>query len=104
VHKIGTLGLAVSAHHHGIPVYALAGPEKLLPSLVRGALADGGRPDEILDTQPAGLAVVNRYFDLTPLDLLAGVVLPEGPLRAAEIRRCTAAVRVHPALADLLVD
>ena len=104
VHKIGTLGLALSAQHRDIPVYALAGPEKLLPSLVRGALADGGPPEEILDAQLAGLTVVNQYFDLTPLDLLDGVVLPDGPRAAHEASHRAATVRVHPALADLLVD
>jgi translation initiation factor eIF-2B subunit delta len=102
VHKIGTFGLALAARQFGVPVYALAGPEKLLPALVRGALADGGPPEEIVWARPPALAVSNRYFDLTPLDLLTGVVPPDGILDPAEAGRRAAARPVHPALADLL--
>jgi len=110
VHKVGTLGLALAARRFGVPVYALTGPEKLLPALVRGALGDGGPPDEpfalgspgaAAGVQP-GLTVANPYFDLTPLDLLAGVVLPDGLLAPSEAGRRAADRAVHPALADLL--
>jgi translation initiation factor 2B subunit (eIF-2B alpha/beta/delta family) len=110
VHKVGTLGLALAARRFGVPVYALTGPEKLLPRPVRGALADGGPPDEPFATSPAGsstgarpdLTVANPYFDLTPLDLLTGVVLPDVVLDPAEAGRRAAGRKVHPALADLL--
>jgi translation initiation factor 2B subunit (eIF-2B alpha/beta/delta family) len=104
IHKVGTLGLALAARRFGVPVYALTGPEKLLPAPVRGALDDGGPPDEVLEggCVGAGVTVANRFFDLTPLDLLTGVVLPAGVVDGAEAGRQAAGRRVHPALADLL--
>jgi translation initiation factor 2B subunit (eIF-2B alpha/beta/delta family) len=102
VHKIGTFGVALVAQRRGVPVYVLAGSEKLLPSIARGALADGGPPSELLTTKQPRLAVVNHYFDLTPLDLLAGVILPDGLYGPADVSHRAAAVTVHPSLADLL--
>jgi translation initiation factor 2B subunit (eIF-2B alpha/beta/delta family) len=92
--------------HVGVPAYALTGPEKLLPRLVRGALDDGGPPEDVLGMSlsgtTAGLRVTNPYFDLTPLDLLKGVILPEGVVGPEEAGRRAADRPVHPVLADLL--
>jgi len=102
VHKIGTYGMALAAHCADTPVYTLAGSEKLLPSIVRGALDDGGPPDELISAPPPGLIVMNRYFDRIPLDLLAGVILPDGLHPPEAAARRASAVTVHPSLADLL--
>jgi translation initiation factor 2B subunit (eIF-2B alpha/beta/delta family) len=104
VHKAGTFGLALAARRAGVPVYALVGPEKLLPAVPPGALADGGGPEELLPAAlladaPPGLRVVAPYFDLSPLELLTGVVTPDGVVEPAEAARQAAAVRLHPALA-----
>jgi translation initiation factor 2B subunit (eIF-2B alpha/beta/delta family) len=102
LHKIGTFGLVLAAQRVGTPVYALATPEKLLPGLVQGATADGGPPREIVAALTPRLHVVNRYFDRTPLDLLAGVILPDGLYLPAVAAPRAAAVSIHPGLADLL--
>ena len=102
IHKIGTLGLALAARHHGVPVYALCGREKRLPAPLRGALADGGPPEELLADAPPGLAVTNPYFDLTSLDLIKGVVGPTAILPGADAGRRARRVAVHPSLGDLL--
>ena len=101
IHKAGTYGLALAARRAGVPVYALVGPEKLLPSLPDGALADGGDPgelvaDDLLAEAPPGLEIRVPYFDLTPLDMLTGVVMPGGIVRPDEAARLAAAVRPYP--------
>jgi translation initiation factor 2B subunit (eIF-2B alpha/beta/delta family) len=105
VHKVGTFGVALAASRVGVPVYALIGPEKLLPSVSAGALTDGGEPAELLPPDllaavPTGLEIRVPYFDLTPLDLLTGLVMPDGIVVPSEAARLAAAVRLHPALAD----
>ena len=102
VHKVGTLGLALAARRHGAAVYALVGREKWLPAPVRGALDDGGPPGELLPGAPPGLAIANPYFDLTPLDLIDGIVGPTRRRPAAEAGRLAERVVVHPALRDLV--
>jgi methylthioribose-1-phosphate isomerase len=86
--KIGTYGLAVLARHHGVPFY-VAAPY----STVDADLADGnGIPieqraaDEIrrgfgVLTAPAQVKAWNPAFDVTPAELIAGIVTEMGILR-----------------------
>jgi translation initiation factor eIF-2B subunit delta len=103
VHKIGTEGLALAAHQRGVPVYALADPAKLLPALVAGALTQRRPASELLRGARGKVVVENYYYDLTPLDLLAGAVVGETLLTPAAAAAATAAVRLHAALAPELI-
>src|SRR5262249_40558841 len=101
LHKVGTFGLALAASRAGVPVYALVGPEKLLPALLPGALDAGGTPDGLLPPDfppapPPSLSVRVPYFDLTPLDLLTAVVMPDGLIPLREAARLASAVHLHP--------
>lgn len=112
IHKIGTLGLALAARERGVPIYALLGSSKLLPAPVRGWESDGAPNDEVPaeplpnmpDSQPTAgsLQVWNRNFDLTPLDLLAGVVSEQGLLSPEDVASQAAAQPIHPWLEGLL--
>jgi methylthioribose-1-phosphate isomerase len=87
--KIGTYGLAVLAHAHGIPVYVIA-PR----STIDLALADGSTipieersPDEVrriggVLIAPAEALVANPAFDVTPSHLVAAIVTEAGIARA----------------------
>jgi translation initiation factor 2B subunit (eIF-2B alpha/beta/delta family) len=100
VHKLGTLGLALAARQRRLPVYALLGTFKVLPAPVRGWQQDGGPAAELaLPTSPA-VEIWNRYYDLTPLDLLAGVVTEQGLLTPPEAAALSPPI--HPWLSDLL--
>ena len=103
VHKLGTLGLALAASSAKVPIYALCGSEKFLPSAVAGWQLDGGPPTEVTNFpgDPA-LPAWNGYFDLTPLELLTGIVSETGPLEPARAAAYAAARLVHPWLVDLL--
>jgi methylthioribose-1-phosphate isomerase len=84
--KIGTYALAIAAHHHGIPFY-VAGPRSTLdPATATGAeieieQRDGGEVRAV-----AGLdvttAVWNPAFDVTPAELITGLITEVGVLRA----------------------
>jgi methylthioribose-1-phosphate isomerase len=86
--KIGTYGLAVLAHHHGIPFYVA------LPRTTFDPGAPGGQaipieerdPSEVgsfggRETVPAGVSVLNRAFDVTPAHLVTAFVTDGGILR-----------------------
>ncbi|MCC7104332.1 MAG: hypothetical protein IT307_04250 [Chloroflexi bacterium] len=103
VHKVGTLGLALGAHAAGVPVFVLAGSEKALPGLVRGWELDAGPPSEILgEAARSKLQAWNGYFDLTPTDLLRGVVDEHGIATPSEVSSRLAGTKVHEWIADLL--
>jgi methylthioribose-1-phosphate isomerase len=86
--KVGTYGLAVLAHYHGIPFYVAAPTSTVdldcpdgtgIPVERRGAeevLAIGGQP-----IAPPATVVENRAFDVTPAALVTAIVTEAGVLR-----------------------
>jgi methylthioribose-1-phosphate isomerase len=78
--KIGTYGLAVSAAHHGIPLYVVAPTSTIDPATSDGAGIPLEERDgaEITDRFPAR----NPAFDVTPAALIAAIVTEAGVHRA----------------------
>ena len=86
--KIGTYGVAILARYHNIPFY-VAAPY----STIDAALADGAaipieqrNPAEVTAgfgrrTAPRGCRAYNPAFDVTPHELIAGIVTERGILR-----------------------
>lgn len=86
--KIGTLGVAILAHHFGIPFY-VACPSSTID------LATAVGDDIVIEerdaaevtafgarrTGPEGIAVRNPAFDVTPHDLVAGLITEKGIIR-----------------------
>lgn len=75
--KIGTMSLAVLAKHFGIPFYVLG------PSSTIDLNCDTGR-DIVIEERPAGevtdfgIDVYNPAFDVTPADLITGIITEKG--------------------------
>jgi methylthioribose-1-phosphate isomerase len=83
--KIGTYGLAVLAAHHGVPFYVAAPTSTWDPSTPDGsAIPVERRPAaEVAElagvaVAPAGVAVENRAFDVTPAGLVTAYVSEDG--------------------------
>lgn len=89
VNKIGTLGVAILAHHFGIPFYVAC------PSSTFDAATGRGSDVEIEERDPgevthiAGVAIAppsvkvcNPAFDVTPAELVTGIVTEHGIARA----------------------
>ncbi len=95
--KIGTYGVALAAHAHGIPFYVVA-PSSTFDL----ALADGTRipieerdASEITDafgvrTAPPGIRVYNPAFDVTPARYVTAIVCERGVIRAPDTERVAA--------------
>ena len=91
--KIGTYGVALLAKAHGIPFY-VAAPSSTFDL----ALADGsGIPIEQRDpsevthgmgrqTAPSGVSVYNPAFDVTPAELIAGIITERGIVQPVNAR------------------
>ncbi len=86
--KIGTYGVAVLARAHGIPFYVAAPVSTFDLDLPAGA----GIPIEQRDarevthgfgraTAPEGVAVYNPAFDVTPAELITGLITEKGVIR-----------------------
>ena len=86
--KVGTYGLAVLARHHGVPFYVAAPLSTVDPACPTGADVpiEHRAGDEVSTIAghviaPAGFAVENRAFDVTPAGLITAIVTEDGVLR-----------------------
>jgi len=103
VNKIGTEPLLQAARRLGVPAYVLADSSKWLPDrLARFWRVRPESPAEITALRHANLVVHNRYFDLSPLSLITGIVWEGGVARPSEIRRRIAKLPVSRRLVTLL--
>lgn len=87
--KIGTSALAVLAHYYGIPFYILGPTSSIDPKAASGAdiPVEQRTGEEVTDlyysrrTAPAGVKVYNPAFDVTPANLITGIVTEKGIFR-----------------------
>jgi methylthioribose-1-phosphate isomerase len=86
--KIGTYSVAVNCRHHGIPFYVAAPLSTIDPATPTGAdiVVEERDPDEVRRYRgqlvtPADAAVHNPAFDVTPADLVSGIITEVGVLR-----------------------
>ena len=97
--KIGTYGLAVLAHHHGVPFYVLAPTSTVDLDTPTGAdiPIEQRSADEIRQgfgklTAPADAPVWSPAFDVTPHALVAGIITERGIHRPPYVRSLAEAV------------
>ena len=86
--KIGTYSVAVLAKHHGIPFYIAAPFSTIDVSIPSGAAIpiEERAGDEVRrtggrQTAPAETPVYNPAFDVTPAELIAGIITERGVFR-----------------------
>jgi translation initiation factor 2B subunit (eIF-2B alpha/beta/delta family) len=95
INKIGTYGIALAAQRFNIKFLALLGTEKFIPFLVKSIPQMD--PAELLPN-PQKINVCNRYFELTPLDLIWGVICENGIIGGKQISKQLPQLQVHEAL------
>ena len=94
--KIGTYAKALAAHANGIPFYA-AVPSRSIDGSVRDGIAgipiEERAPEEVLEVHgsgravriaPPGTAARNPAFDVTPAELVTGLITERGICDASE--------------------
>jgi methylthioribose-1-phosphate isomerase len=86
--KIGTYGVALLARAHGIPFY-VAAPSSTFDLAIHDGSAipiEEREAHEVThgfgrQTAPSGVHVYNPAFDVTPADLIAGIITEKGVIR-----------------------
>ena len=89
--KIGTYGVAVAAKHHGVPFYVAAPVSTFDLTLADGSgipieerdaeeicRCFGSDPEKRTRTAPEGVKVFNPAFDVTPAELITGIITEHG--------------------------
>lgn len=86
--KVGTYGLAVAARFHGIPFWCVAPTTTVDPGTPDGAsiVIEERDPAEVLSfdgrpVAPEGVGAHNPAFDVTPAELVTGLVTERGVIR-----------------------
>ncbi len=94
--KVGTYMLAVLAKHHHVPFYIVAPKTTFDLKTKTGAgipieerSADEVRKFSGLPTAPKDVNVFNPAFDVTPHDLITGIVTEYGIIRKSYVKRAT---------------
>jgi methylthioribose-1-phosphate isomerase len=88
VNKIGTYSVAVLAHQHGVPFYVAAPRSSIDLDTAVGAdvIIEERSEDEVScgfgrRTAPEGIHIYNPAFDVTPAELVTGIITEVGVLR-----------------------
>jgi len=82
--KIGTYGIALMAKAHGIPFYAAAPTSSVdLSVKAEEVIIEERKPEEVthianVRIAPEGVDVLNPAFDLTPRELVSGIITEKG--------------------------
>jgi methylthioribose-1-phosphate isomerase len=91
--KIGTYGVALLARAHAIPFYVAAPSSTFDLSIPDGSAIpiEQRDPREVThgfgrQTAPDGVDVYNPAFDVTPADLIAGLITEKGVIRPVNAR------------------
>ena len=99
VNKVGTYALSLASKAASVPLYTLCSSEKFLPPGYPMPEQHEWSASEIWEDVPTGVEIHNRYFDLTPLQKIEGIVTEQGVLPTAAIEAWLAATKLHPTLA-----
>jgi len=82
--KIGTYQIAILAKQHGIPFYVAAPLSTFdLVSKPEDVIIEQRKPSEVTSigdkkTAPDGISVINPAFDMTPPELISGIITEKG--------------------------
>ncbi len=100
--KIGTYTIAVLARQHAVPFYVACPISSIDLKCISGA----GIPIEMRDRKevthifghaiaPRGIGVLNPAFDITPQELIAGIITEKGIISPPFVKNIRAHVRYH---------
>ncbi len=98
VNKMGTMNLALACNFYKVRMYSLCQTSKVLPStrVLRAQISR--EPDEVYTPTSKRVDVINLYFDITPLDMLTGVITERGIMDEDMVRELMQDKQVHELL------
>ena len=100
INKIGTKGIAMTAHHYYTPTYSLSSSNKFLPKDYPVTLDQLKDSNEIIKRKLSNVTPVNYYFDYTPIDYITGVITEKGILSPKDVKERIKKLKVHKSLAS----
>jgi translation initiation factor 2B subunit (eIF-2B alpha/beta/delta family) len=105
VNKIGTRMIAVAARERGLPIYALCDTSKFIAAdYLADVIRDRRDASELWPDAPEGVAVVNSYFEPTPLAYFTGVITEQGVLSDTDASMFAGKACMDPMLVEALAE
>jgi ribose 1,5-bisphosphate isomerase len=104
INKIGTRMIALAARERQTTVYAVAETSKFINTEGLTPLDPPANPRELWEEAPAGIRLLNRYFEPTPLGHFTAIVTELGELEPNEAAKHASTRRLEPALLEALLD
>jgi translation initiation factor eIF-2B subunit delta len=99
VNKAGSLLLALACKDLGIPLYCLASTDKFVSEDRLFEFENHERPGfEVWGDAPNGVRVLNRQFELIPVNYISGIITEKGLIRENQVEAQITQSRVHEAL------
>ncbi|MEN6620987.1 MAG: s-methyl-5-thioribose-1-phosphate isomerase [Smithella sp.] len=91
INKIGTFQIALAAHYHGIPYYAMSAPSLKHPD-ISSIVIEERSPEETthvmgISTTKEGVKGYYPAFDITPPQLVSAVITHKGVFSPWDLRR-----------------
>ncbi len=85
--KIGTMGVAILAHHFGVPFYVAAPTSTIDFSMESGAEIpiEERAAEEVLPNAIEGVEVFNPAFDVTPAELVTAIITEKGVFAPSDL-------------------
>jgi translation initiation factor 2B subunit (eIF-2B alpha/beta/delta family) len=94
VNKTGTLGLAIASTHYNVNFYCLCETVKILPAAYNLKI-EKKNPKEIYPSKIENVTPINYYFDVTPLNLITGIITEKGIKKHTEIQNLIEKYSMH---------
>jgi translation initiation factor 2B subunit (eIF-2B alpha/beta/delta family) len=103
VNKIGTEMIALAARERRVPVVAVCDTSKFINSaspIERPSTTRAG--DEVWPSAPAGVRILNRYFEPVPIDYITAVITEHGRLSPSEAVSLARTKPLHPVIVEAI--
>jgi translation initiation factor 2B subunit (eIF-2B alpha/beta/delta family) len=100
VNKVGTRMITLAARDAGKPAYSICDTSKFIAATLVDRDEKSG--EELWPGAPAGVELLNRYFEPTPLDHFTAIITEDGPLAPQDARLRALSQPVHQELIDRL--
>ena len=88
--KIGTFQIALAAHYHGVPYYALGTPSLDIPDISAVAIEERDPEEAVhvmgIRTAKEGVPGFYPAFDITPPNLVSAIITPKGVFSPGELK------------------
>ncbi|MBN2382301.1 hypothetical protein JXQ70_05405 [bacterium] len=85
INKIGSLAIVLAAYASNKPCYILAGSDKFLAEEVEPVRLDSGSEGEVWADAPAGVHVINPYFERIPFRFVTAIITEQGIIPYGQI-------------------